>query len=188
MIHIWVNSHITNNMTIMDLPNELVAEIFCYTGVATLIICSQVNRCWNGLSKIRYVWEFKRVNCRNGTDLKGICHLHTLRLFDMAGDVSVLGHVHTLDLYFTKVTDVSALGHVHTLIFWCMPVNGISELGHVHTLSARHINVTDVSSLGHLHTLKIWYTQVNDGGALDRVHTLIQSPSYSDNCRPDGSI
>ena len=51
-------------------------------------------------------------------------------------DVSMLGKIHTLNLYYCKnIVDVSALGNVHTLdLSYCKNIIDVSALGNVHTL------------------------------------------------------
>ncbi len=177
-----------------SLPNELVAEVFCYVGVGALIKCSQANVCWNALSKIRYVWEFKKVRWREDikdAHLIGICHVHTLNFFNTrVRDASVLCHIHTLNLNSTKVVDVGVLGgmggahgdspgHVHNLqLGLCKYVNDFSALGDVHTLYLGDTIVWDVSVLGHVHTLNLGWTRVEDVSALVHLHTLYLCEFY----------
>ncbi len=165
----------------MILPNELVAEIFCYTGVSTLIKCSQVNYCWTGLSKIRYVWKYKHVRGKKkirDRHLKGIAHISGLSLRE-CGDVrnvSILGNVHTLDLSDTKISDISALGNIHRLsLAQCNRIKdvSISALKRVHTLTLNLTDTTDVSSLGHLYRLEIWHCKnLKNVSALGNLHHL----------------
>ena len=163
----------------LELPNELVAEVFCFADEGTLIKCSQVNNCWNELSKIRYVWEFKKVRGKNNirdSNLKGICHVHTLDLgeTDDVVDVSALDHVHTLDLshIHTKLLDVSALGHIHSLVTGFTDVVDVSALNHIHSLNLYSTkNVEDVSALGHLYYLNLEQTEVVDVSALGHIHS-----------------
>ena len=66
-------------------------------------------------------------------------------------DVSALGEVHTLRLYWCSgITDASALGGDHTLTLYdCSGITDVSALGGVHTLSLRACCwITDVSALG----------------------------------------
>ncbi len=164
----------------MNLPNELVAEIFCYADVVVLIKCSQVNYCWNGLSKIRYVWEFKWVQGNNDIrdgNLRGISHVHTLDLCDRMKieNVSCLANIHSVYLWDTFVEDVSALGNVHTLDLCGTYVVNVNSLSRVHTLFLYNTSVEDISALGGMggpHTLEITDTCVEDISALGGVHTL----------------
>jgi hypothetical protein len=73
-------------------------------------------------------------------------------------NVSMLGNVHTLDLYWCRnITDVSMLGKVHTLnLFACSNITDVSMLGNVHTLNLSYCSkITDVSMLGEVHTLNL---------------------------------
>ena len=101
-------------------------------------------------------------------------NVHTLSL-TYIDDVSDLGGVHTLNLYYCRMTDVSALKTVHTLtLHHCRRITDVSALKTVHTLTLSYCpNLTDVSALGGVHTLTLSYCpNLTDVSALGGVHTL----------------
>ena len=102
--------------------------------------------------------------------------IHTLKLWYCTGvtDVSMLGDIHSLYLYGSKVKDLSMLGRVHTLrLSCCNGVTDVSMLGNVHTLDLSNCpGVTDVSMLGGVHTLGLSCTGVTDVSMLGGIHTL----------------
>ncbi len=191
------------------LPNELGAEVFCFLDVVTLIKCSQVNRRWNGISKIRYVCEFKFVYTGKKTTeekLKSICHVHTLAVninkhscvvLDISSLASVhtlkirliennirgintLRHVHTLHLGVFDGTSInfSALDHVHTLDLSCPQRVDIGDLSHLHTLYLNNtslVRTTNINVLGNIHTLRHISMGTSDLNDLMYVHTLTAS-------------
>lgn len=74
-------------------------------------------------------------------------------------DMQRLGMVHTVDLRGTDVSDVSMLGGVHTLsLFFCRHVRDVSSLGSVHTLDISGCDrIKDYSVLSGVCFLRVLY-------------------------------
>ncbi|HSA76165.1 MAG TPA: hypothetical protein VLE02_01350 [Nitrosarchaeum sp.] len=87
-------------------------------------------------------------------------------------DVSMLGHVRSLDLTSTFVTDVSALGNVEYLDLTATKVADVSALGNLKTLILSVTKVVDVSALGKVIRLDLSHTDVEDVSALSQVRYL----------------
>ena len=54
-----------------------------------------------------------------------------------------------------NIKDVSMLGNVHTLNLWgCKNIKDVSMLGNLHTLNLSYTNIKDVSMLGKVNIIK----------------------------------
>lgn len=91
-------------------------------------------------------------------------------------EVSVLNHIHTLNLSSCPVLDVSAFGHPNSRVQYLnlshTKVKDVSMLGNVPTLNLSHTLVEDVNGLGNVYDLNISETKVSDISALHSVHIL----------------
>ncbi len=171
----------------MELPNELVAEIFNYCSVAPLLVCGQVNILWNCICKIRSVWVHKNVKCcdrfRFISDkcLSSMTHFHTLNLRNKRishNNIHLLRGLYKLNLSLSNITndDVRLLGNIHTLWLANVNINDVSTLGKLHTLLLyRCRKITDISTLGNLYSLCLSFSHWKKGGniqVLNNLHTL----------------
>jgi hypothetical protein len=81
-----------------------------------------------------------------------------LSMYQGITDVSMLGNLDTLDLYYCrKIKDISMLGNVKNLnLSFCYRITDVSMLGNVHNLDLTSCSgITDVSMLGNVNTLKL---------------------------------